>query len=103
MRHLLTAALAACVAASSIAAPAFAADMLRARPAPVVGNLPSCSDPQVLAEVEDQFEYGAPRVLEANLQILEFSGMFEKAYFPQVGPECCRSSRLPAATARAKR
>ena len=35
------------------------------------------------SEVEDQFEYGAPTMVGVKLEILEFSGMFEKAYFPQ--------------------
>lgn len=89
-RHLrLT--IAACLAASSLAAtPSFAAD-LRYAPAPQADALvPQCDDPAVLAEVEDQFEYGAPRMLEADLEILEFSGMHEKAYFPLV-----RSDPLP--------
>ena len=47
-------------------------------------NVPACDDPAVLGQVEDQFEYGAPRVLQTPLSILEFSAMAEKAYFPAV-------------------
>ena len=62
-----------------------AADYLESRgPAVVSANVPACNDPAVLGQVEDQFEYGAPRVLETKLSILEFSAMAEKAYFPAV-------------------
>ncbi|MBB4001046.1 MAG: hypothetical protein V7704_14730 [Aurantimonas endophytica] len=67
-----------------MAAPSKAADTMRGHaPSSATSTLPACDDAKVLAEVEDQFEYGAPRVLAAPLAILEFSGMFEKAYFPQ--------------------
>lgn len=75
---------AALVAVLSAAAPSNAADTMRGHaPAPSSSTLPGCDDARVLAEVEDQFEYGAPRVLGAPLEVLQFSGMFEKAYFPQ--------------------
>ncbi|MCD2469613.1 hypothetical protein LQ948_00125 [Jiella sp. MQZ9-1] len=65
--------------------PAAAADLGTLRP-PAVFNakVPACDSPAVLGEVESQFEYGAPRMLQAKLTIQEFSGMFEKAYQPEV-------------------
>ncbi|HEX2018020.1 MAG TPA: hypothetical protein VGO17_03690 [Aurantimonas sp.] len=75
---------AALLATCFAAAPSNAADAMRGQaPSQASSTLPACDDARVLAEVEDQFEYGAPRVLEVPLEILEFSGMFEKAYFPQ--------------------
>ncbi|MCQ0986752.1 hypothetical protein [Jiella marina] len=69
---------------ASVALPAAAADLQKYRPAPIKTNVPTCDNADVLGEVEDQFEYGAPRMLEAKLEILEFTGMFEKAYLPPV-------------------
>lgn len=58
--------------------------MLRLQAPPAANaKVPACDDADVLAEIEDQFEYGAPRVLETELAILEFSGMVETGYFPQ--------------------
>ena len=77
-----------CVLPAAIAlppAPARAADMQGYnRAQPVQALVPACDDAAVLGQVEDQFEYGAPRMLETKLEILEFQGMFEKAYQPQV-------------------
>lgn len=64
--------------------PAAAADFQAYRSDALPSKVPACDNAAVLGEVEDQFEYGAPRVLEAKLEILEFKGMFEKAYQPQV-------------------
>ena len=62
-----------------------AADYIERRgPAVANANVPACNEPAVLGQVEDQFEYGAPRVLETKLSILEFSAMVEKAYFPAI-------------------
>ncbi|MBP0614401.1 hypothetical protein [Jiella mangrovi] len=66
------------------AMPAAAADMQVYRAEPLPSNVPACDDAAVLGEVEDQFEYGAPRMLETKLEIVEFKGMFEKAYQPQI-------------------
>lgn len=44
--------------------------------------VPACSDPAVLAEVEDQFEYGAVDMLKTGVVIEEFSDLVERAYFP---------------------
>lgn len=44
--------------------------------------VPACEDPKVLAEVEDQFEYGAVNMLKTGVVIEEFGELFEKAYFP---------------------
>ncbi|WP_026358389.1 hypothetical protein [Aureimonas ureilytica] len=74
-----------CLAASAAsAAPAYAADYSRA-PAVVVTNalVPTCENPRVMAQVEDQFEYGAPRTIPAALQVVEFSDLYEKAYQPR--------------------
>jgi len=84
MRFLPTVFLAALVGLSSVSVPAEAADLGVYQVAPIESHVPLCDDADVLGEVEDQFEYGAPRVLEQKLEILEFSGMFEKAYLPQV-------------------
>lgn len=70
-------------------APALAADFLDSPDAgsgvqEVEVNAPPCDDPKVLAEVEDQFEYGAPRVIPAPLSVAEFSDLRERAYFPRV-------------------
>ena len=87
MRFLPTALLATLVAAGSLAQPAAAADLgTYAPPPPVEAHVPACDDAGVLGEVEDQFEYGAPRVLERKLEILEFSGMHERAFIPQYAP-----------------
>ncbi|WP_185983238.1 hypothetical protein [Aureimonas mangrovi] len=47
--------------------------------------VPACEDPRVLAQIEDQFEYGAPRVIPAPLEVAQFSNLFERAYFPVGG------------------
>ncbi|MDY8109741.1 hypothetical protein U0C82_11385 [Fulvimarina sp. 2208YS6-2-32] len=84
MRQFLSIMLATAIGTTMLAGPAAAADLQQGM-APVAGQLvPRCDDPAVLAEVEDQFEYGAPRVLEADLEILEFSNLQEKAYEPQI-------------------
>lgn len=84
MRRLLTALLTASFASLAMTGPTTAADMQHLQaPAVASANVPACDDADVLAEVEDQFEYGAPRVLETKLEILEFSGMIETGYFPQ--------------------
>ena len=93
MRRILSALILAGLTMGAQTAGARAADLsyapaVPARPAALV---PACDDPAVLAEVEDQFEYGAPRMLERPLEIVEFSGMVEKAYFPQV-----KTDRLPS-------
>lgn len=83
--RLLTILAAACAFAA--ASPAGAAD-LRPAPAPVVVQpalVPACDDPRVLAQIEDQFEYGAPRVERQALQVQQFAGLFERAYFPKGG------------------
>lgn len=75
--------------AASCATPALAADYYQAAPAPAVivttAKVPACDDSRVLAQVEDQFEYGAPRTIPAALAVVEFSGLFEKAYQPMGG------------------
>ncbi|MCB8836606.1 hypothetical protein [Aurantimonas sp. VKM B-3413] len=86
MRFLPTALLAALVAAGTLARPAAAADLGTYSAPPVEAHVPACDDAGVLGEVEDQFEYGAPRVLERQLEILEFSGMHERAFIPQYAP-----------------
>ncbi|MEX6506553.1 hypothetical protein [Jiella sp. M17.18] len=84
MRFIPTALLAALIGASALPVPGRAADILAAPVAPEPALVPACDNAAVLGEVEDQFEYGAPRVLEQKLTILEFSHMQEKAYLPQV-------------------
>ncbi|MEN3791228.1 hypothetical protein [Fulvimarina sp. MAC3] len=84
MRQITTGFLAAAMALSAMAGSASAADLQMAPQQRVESLVPQCDNPEVLAEVEDQFEYGAPRVLEAKLEILEFSNMHEKAYAPQI-------------------
>ncbi|WP_245414880.1 hypothetical protein [Aureimonas flava] len=75
--------------AASCATPALAADYGRTAPAPAVivtnAKVPACDDARVMAQVEDQFEYGAPRTIPAALAVVEFSGLFEKAYQPMGG------------------
>lgn len=64
---------------------AFAADYYGAEPKAEIypeALVPACEDPKVLAEVEDQFEYGAVHMLKTGVVIEEFSDLFEKAYFP---------------------
>ncbi len=48
--------------AASIAGPAAAADYVETAPAVIVttAKVPACDDARVMAQVEDQFEYGAP-------------------------------------------
>ncbi|MCD1644226.1 hypothetical protein [Aurantimonas coralicida] len=83
MYRAIAAALALFVAGVA-ALPAQAADLRYGEPAPLRAALvPTCDDADVLGQVEDQFEYGAPTMVGVKLEILEFSGMFEKAYFPQ--------------------
>ncbi len=81
--------LALLVSAATLAAavlPAGAADLYRYRQQqPVVQSralVPTCENPRVLAQVEDQFEYGAPRTIPAQLAVVEFSDLFEKSYQP---------------------
>jgi hypothetical protein len=55
-------------------------------PAPAVvytALVPSCEDPRVLAQVEDQFEYGVQRTVPAQLAVVEFSELYEKSYQPR--------------------
>lgn len=73
--------------------PAPAADLrpmapVSAASAPVaahVARVPACDDPRVLAQIEDQLEYGAPRVQRNVAQVQQFAGLFERAYFPAGG------------------
>lgn len=44
--------------------------------------VPACTDARVLAEVEDQFEYGAVHMLQTDYTVEEFRDLVEKAYFP---------------------
>lgn len=44
--------------------------------------VPACTDAKVLAEVEDQFEYGAVHMLRTDYTVTEFRDLVEKAYFP---------------------
>lgn len=89
MRQKLAAAIAA-TAIASATLPTAAADyyeMTAPGAAPVVAapsHLPACDDPAVVAQIEDQFEYGAPRVIPANLAVVEFSNLHERAYFPRI-------------------
>ncbi|KQT52950.1 MULTISPECIES: hypothetical protein [unclassified Aureimonas] len=72
--------------ASGASAPSFAADYYGAEPPAQVhakALVPACEDARVLAQVEDQFEYGAAYMLKADLSINEFRDPFEKAYFPK--------------------
>ncbi|SJZ85649.1 hypothetical protein [Consotaella salsifontis] len=77
LKRLAVLTLAAAAAASSVPA-ARAADLLVA---PVA--IGPCGDGDVLADVEDQFEYGAPRTLGSQLQIVEFSNLRERGYLPR--------------------
>lgn len=83
MRPFASLVLALAMSTMATAHPAAAADLTYEEVEELRDTLPHCDDPDVLGQVEDQFEYGAPRMLESRLEILEFSGMFEKAYFPQ--------------------
>ncbi len=75
--------------AASCATPSFAADYYQGASAPAVvvtnAKVPACDDARVMAQVEDQFEYGAPTTVHAPLAVVEFSGLFEKAYQPMGG------------------
>lgn len=85
MRKLLSGLVLSAAIASGAAAPARAADYYGADPKPPVSAealVPACQDAKVLAQVEDQFEYGAAYMLKADLSIEEFRDPFEKAYFP---------------------
>ncbi|MFD2236055.1 hypothetical protein [Aureimonas populi] len=89
LKRLSSAAMAACLALSGLQ-PALAADL---RPLPEAAPMavqpalvPACDDPRVLAQVEDQFEYGAVRVIPAPLDVAEFGRLAERAYFPKGGP-----------------
>ncbi|KTR06216.1 hypothetical protein NS365_08125 [Aureimonas ureilytica] len=86
MRRRLSAALSLAIATSGVA-PALAADYVEAPPVVVTTTalVPSCEDPSVLAQVEDQFEYGTPNTVHAALQVVEFSNLFEKSYQPKGG------------------
>ena len=83
--------LALLVSAATLAAaivPAGAADLYRYRnspaatAAPTRALVPTCENPRVLAQVEDQFEYGAPRTIPAQLAVVEFADLVEKDYQP---------------------
>jgi hypothetical protein len=86
MRHrLLSLAIALGLSGGAVSA-ASGADFYGAEPQPQMhasALVPACSDPKVLAEVEDQFEYGAVNMLKTGVVIDEFSGLMEKAFFPQ--------------------
>ena len=82
--RLLSLALGASLAVGSVSS-AFSADYYGAEPMPqITANalVPACNSPKVLAEVEDQFEYGAVHMLQTGATIEEFSELYEKAYFP---------------------
>lgn len=86
MRQSLALLLSAATLAAAVA-PAGAADLYRYRQAaePRVATralVPACENPRVLAQVEDQFEYGAPRTIPASLAVVEFSNLVEKDYQP---------------------
>ncbi|WAJ30463.1 hypothetical protein [Antarcticirhabdus aurantiaca] len=84
IQTLLASALAA-VSAFVALAPAQAADPIaRREQLRVTQNLPFCDDARVLAQIEDQFEYGAPNMLRTPLSILEFSDMRERGYLPRI-------------------
>ncbi|MCW4114178.1 hypothetical protein NPA31_004265 [Aurantimonas sp. MSK8Z-1] len=86
MRHRSLLALLSLALASATSSAASAADMLQAAPPPevvIAAKVPACDNPKVLAEVEDQFEYGARGMLQSDLQVLEFRNLLEKAYFPE--------------------
>lgn len=88
LKRLVPAILAAIISTAGVH-PSVSAD-LRATPAPAPiavqpALVPACDDPRVLAQIEGQFEYGAPRVLQAPLQVAQFSNLFERAYFPTGG------------------
>jgi hypothetical protein len=85
MRKLLSGLVLSAALASGATAPSFAADYYGAEPAAPIHEtsfVPSCQDEKVLAQVEDQFEYGAAYMLRADLTIDEFRDPFEKAFFP---------------------
>ena len=82
--RILSLALGAALALGSTAT-ARSADYYGAEPMPEISSealVPACTDAKVLAEVEDQFEYGAVDMLKTGVVIEEFSDLFEKAYFP---------------------
>ncbi|WP_102957931.1 hypothetical protein [Mangrovicella endophytica] len=82
--RIISAAVLTAALVAPFAVPASAADLMMMRtthqPVPSA-TLPFCENPKVLAQVEDQFEYGAPQMLKSDLAITEFSDLFEKAYF----------------------
>lgn len=88
MRRSLAALLASSLSLAAIL-PATAADYYEASRQPAAVGIsalvPSCEDPRVIAQVEDQFEYGAPRMIPADLAIVEFSELYEKSYQPLGG------------------
>jgi hypothetical protein len=85
MRDRLLSLLVGAALAVGSAAPAWSADYYGAEPMPEMYSealVPTCDNPKVLAEVEDQFEHGAVEMLQTGVVIQEFSGLMEKAYFP---------------------
>jgi hypothetical protein len=80
MRNLPSAALAASLLMATFGTP-LAADYIDEAPAPVEALTPACTDPRVLGQVEDQFEYGAVNMLKSDLTVEEFSDLQEKAFF----------------------
>lgn len=101
--------------AASLLLPALAAQAADLRPAPAPAYqtapaavhrvlVPACDDPRVLAQIEDQFEYGAPRVERQPLQVAQFAELFERAYFPvggnrQIERRYCQGQALIAGDA----
>lgn len=83
--RLLPVLLASLAVAATPLSPARAADYAN-EPPPAVAEqeplVPPCTDAGVLADVEDQFEYGAVHMLKTGYTIVEFRDVFEKAYFP---------------------
>ena len=85
MRDRLLSLLMGAALATTATLPAWSADYYGAAPTQQIyadALVPTCDDPKVLAEVEDQFEHGAVEMLQTGYVIQEFSDMAEKAYFP---------------------
>jgi len=66
-------------AAIGILALAFTATSANANPSWWRGALPACSEPAVLAKVQNKIAYGAPRVLGYELAISQFEGISQAA------------------------
>ncbi|MEF2070958.1 hypothetical protein [Consotaella aegiceratis] len=80
MRKVL-AALAVAAAMTAPVSTVQAADMMAAPPPMIADSV--CFDTDVLGDVESQFEYGAPRMLRADLSIVEFSNLQERGFLPR--------------------